>query len=126
MHQCCTIYDNCSNNGTRHIRSIENIPPTSEALKQQIKRASLQADIWHQCLASNPILANPEDCGWKKQELPLGYEPLWTNLPEASVQCQELISCKCNNTCKSSCKCRKHNLPCTSLCVCDGQCVGSV
>ena len=30
-------------------RTVENIPPTSDALKEHIKRSALQAIVWRQC-----------------------------------------------------------------------------
>ena len=35
-------------------RTFENIPPTQAALKQHIKRACYQANIWNQSLISEP------------------------------------------------------------------------
>ena len=49
-------------------RALENIPPTQAALKQHIKRACYQANIWYQSLASEPQLLNPSDWGWTKDQ----------------------------------------------------------
>ena len=47
-------------------KSLENIPPTQEALKQHIKRASYQAHCWNMVLIKIPELPNPAECGWWK------------------------------------------------------------
>ena len=60
-------------------RTLENIPPTQAALKQHIKRACYQANIWNQSLISEPELLNPSDWGWTKHTS--GWQPLWTTLP---------------------------------------------
>ena len=78
-------------------RALENIPPTKAALKQHIKRACYQANIWYQALVSEPQLLNPSDWGWPKD--PTGWQPLWTTLPEAAKSCHELIHCSCKKGC---------------------------
>ena len=101
-------------------RTLENIPPTQAALKQHIKRACYQANIWNQSLISEPELLNPSDWGWTKDTS--GWQPLWTTLPEAAKSCQELIHCGCKKLCTGHCKCKKAALKCTALCWCSGDC----
>ena len=38
-------------------RTIQNIPPTLDALKQHIKRSAFQAIKWSRCLIKNPFLS---------------------------------------------------------------------
>ena len=76
---------------TQKSRSLENLPPSQEALKQHIKRASFQSNCWNKALLSNQVLPSPADWGWKLGAI--GWEPLWTILPEASLSCYELIHC---------------------------------
>ena len=101
-------------------RTLENIPRTQAALKQHIKRACYQANIWNQSLISEPELLNPSDSGWTKDTS--GWQPLWTTLPEAAKSCQELIHCGCKKLCTGHCKCKKAALKCTALCWCSGDC----
>ena len=101
-------------------RTLENIPPTQAALKQHIKRACYQANIWNQSLISKPELLNPSDWGWTKDTS--GWQPLWTTLPEAAKSFQELIHCGCKKLCTGHCKCKKAALKCTALCWCSGDC----
>ena len=50
-------------------RSIENIPPTKNALEQHVKRSVYLAGfIWGQTLTGNPTLPSPEVWGWKRNE----------------------------------------------------------
>ena len=49
---------------TQGSRTIENIPPTENALNQHLRRAVYQAGyIWAQALESKPELPNPEHWG---------------------------------------------------------------
>jgi len=57
-------------------RSTDSIPPTSNALLQHILRASLQAQVWNECLQPLQIVREPEDWGWAKS--PTGLAPVWT------------------------------------------------
>ena len=105
---------------TQKARSLENYPPTLEALKQHIKRAIYQSNCWNRALFYQQELPNPADWGWKKGST--GWEPLWTTLSEASQACYELICCGCNKGCSRWCKCVKAALKCTALCHCGGEC----
>ena len=104
----------------RKQRSISNLPPTSAALHQHIKRSCLQLFVWNQCLTLNPSVRPPDEWGWK--HVSDGWEPHWSILPEASKSCRELIRCGCQSGCVHNCKCAKAGLPCTLLCFCCGDC----
>jgi hypothetical protein len=102
-------------------RIIESIPPTEGALLQHALRASYQGGhIWGQSTVANAQLPDPCQFGWTKDGDVL--KPLWTTLSSASVHCSELISCGCKTACRGLCKCFRAELPCTSLCACDGEC----
>ena len=108
------IFARCNN--------VKRIPPTYDALEQHVKRAAFQGGfIWINTLEKQPELPSPCDWGWRKDDSGL-YEPHWTNLPDASKACKELISCKCKKGCKKGCKCKKADLQCTQLCFCEGDC----
>ena len=104
-------------------RSIDNIPPTKNALEQHVKRSIYVAGfIWGQALNSNPFLPSPEVWGWKQNEHNT-LVPCWSTLPEASRGCRELIKCGCKTSCiKRWCSCLKANLKCSHLCSCSGKC----
>jgi len=46
---------------TQKLRSLENISPTQEALKQHIKRASYQAHCWSMEVIQIPEFRNPAE-----------------------------------------------------------------
>ena len=105
-------------------RTLENIPPTADALLQHAKRVAYQAGhCWGQCLVSVPELPSPGEWGWTRSESDT-WQPRWTTLPEASKICQELVKCGCRaeKGCKGRCKCVKAGMPCTALCKCGGDC----
>ena len=109
----------------RKSRQIENIPPTRSALLQHSKRAALQAGhVWFQSVIRTPELPDPKLWGWTRSDEKSSWEPFWTDLPEASKACRELIKCQCKTSCRRSsrCSCAKPNLKCTSLCFCSGEC----
>ena len=102
-------------------RSIENIPPTREALRQHIKRAAYQAGFcWAQMMVCTPELPSPSDWGWVHSEH--GWDICWTTLSEATVACRQLLRCGCKKGCTGQCKCVKASLQYTALCCCGGDC----
>uniref|UniRef100_A0A7M5XM76 AWS domain-containing protein n=2 Tax=Clytia hemisphaerica TaxID=252671 RepID=A0A7M5XM76_9CNID len=105
-------------------RSLECIPPTQDALFEQVKRMVYQGGYcWGQSIVPVQDLPKPENWGWNDNGNK--YDVKWTTLPEASKICKELVKCGCNNKekgCKGRCKCKKANLKCTELCKCGGDC----
>ena len=62
-------------------RTLENIPPTEDALLQHVKRAAYQADfIWGQSLENIQQLPNLSDWGW--QQIDDRWTPRWITLPQ--------------------------------------------
>jgi hypothetical protein len=123
------MYDNTSvdvsvdvarmNMFTSKTQIIDRLPPTQGALVQHVKRAIYQADhVWAKASEASPTLPSPGDWGWKWSENDGQWKPFWTELPEASVACRELVKCGCRKGCKSRCSCVKNNLTCTALCAC--------
>ena len=105
---------------------LENIPPTSSALLQHVKRAVFQAGhVWGQALVANASVPSPSDWGWER--IGDAWTPKWSTLAEASKPCRELVvKFACKSICRGRCKCYQSNLPCTQLCACGGQCVHHV
>ena len=104
-------------------RTLENLPPTSCALKQHVLRSSLQAQKWARSLVKDAVEIDPENWGWKKVEGSNAiYQPYWTELEEISAACKVLTKCGCKKACRGRCKCRQQGLECTELCACSGQC----
>ena len=85
--ECMEVNDARKRLFTQKSRNLENIPPTQAALKQHIKRTCYQANCWNQALVLNPEMPDPSDWGLTKETI--GWEPLWTTLPEASKSCHK-------------------------------------
>jgi hypothetical protein len=105
---------------TNKAQTLENLPPTRGALQQHVRRASLQARLWSNALSALPIIEDPSQWGWVKTED--GWQPHWSDLPEASKVCREFIRCSCKNGCSGRCSYKKSSLKCTALCHCGGDC----
>jgi hypothetical protein len=107
---------------TKKNRTLEHLPPTSNAFEQHVKRTVFQAiHCWSHCLKQQMPAIDPGLWGWEKQDDK--WIPIWMTIPEVSQMCRELIHCSCKKACTARCKCVKANLPCTGLCQCDGECV---
>ena len=89
-------------------RSLENIPPTFNCLQKHILRSCYQATNWSNALLKQRPHLDPVVWGWKKSGK--GFVSLWSDLPDASEACRELIKCGCNKKCRGRCKCRKNEL----------------
>ena len=101
-------------------KTMDSIPPTYAALVQHTKRAVFQGiHVWGQTLSQEPLLPSPQEYGWQRGSNGK-WIPLWTTLPAAEASCQELLRCGCKKGCKRRCKCKRNNLPCTTLCACGG------
>ena len=103
---------------TKAGRQINNIPPTSEALLQHMKRAVYQGGhVWGQAEIAEPVLPKPGEWGWQFNDKT--WQPVWSALDEASKACRELLKCACKKGCKNlRCRCAKAGLKCTALCKC--------
>ena len=97
-------------------RSVENILPTREALKQHILATLLQASMWNKYLNKQRSCHNPTEWGWQKFDEK--YILFWINLPDAKTCYWELTKCSFMKSCKGRCNCCKQELQCTELCAC--------
>ena len=98
-------------------QSMENLPPTEDALKQHVKRSIFQAGIWSSSFIFKPIIPSPSLYGWKETEKV--WKPDWITIPEVSESCRDLVKCGCSGDCQIRCKCKGANLPCSALCKCN-------
>ena len=48
--------------------ALKSLPPTDDALRENIKRAHFTAALWKNCLSGNLPPMNPCDYGWEKIE----------------------------------------------------------
>ena len=62
-------------------RTLENIPPTQEALLQHTKRAVIQGGfVWGQCSLKHSDIPCPSNWGWYRNDNT--WSPKWTTLPQ--------------------------------------------
>ena len=102
-------------------KAFDAIPPTQAALFQHAKRALFQsAYCWSQALTPAPVLPTPDMWGWVQKEGQ--WHPFWTQLPDITASCRELVRCKCKKGCQGRCSCVKADLKCTALCSCNENC----
>ena len=106
-------------------KSIENLPPTRDALILHIRRAHYQSLVWRRALEAEPHLPAPEESGWElvvKEGSEMLQPQLMTGKPITAF-CLELTTCKCRAACATRrCKCTHNGLGCTQACGCKGLC----
>jgi hypothetical protein len=104
---------------SRKGKEMSMLPPTQAALKQHIRRATLQGGhYWGNLTTAVRSLPSPADWGWTSPE---SWKPLWSDLPQASASCPELLKCRCRSRCTECC-CVMEQLKCTIFCTCKGEC----
>jgi len=98
------------------------LPPTLGALEEHIKRVRLQSRVWCQATVMQQQPLDPLKFGYYKVASGQMF-PVTTNTLPAPQAIIELVRCKCNTNCSTQrCSCRKNNLSCTELCLCDTEC----
>ena len=111
---------------TTGTKTLENLPPTSSAFYQHIRRSILQASFfWKQSLLPMQNIPNYADWGWKYDGTHKQWLPFWTTRQDASKACLFLIKCGCKKSCHGNCKCFKADISCSALCGCHGGCTNS-
>ena len=98
--------------------SLENLPPTQDALLQHVLRVAYQSGFWTYSVVSDFEIPSPDEWGWKLEDWQ--WQPIWTTLTPAAIACTELINCNSKKSC-TRCGCSKASLPCTDLCICQRQ-----
>ena len=106
--------DKFNKSTANHLRSL---PPSKEALRQHVLRASCQAGyLWWQSVEELRI-PDPEQWGCKLDSMGVLFQPLWTTT-HSSVTVKDFTICSCKiGKCKT-CKCASNNLSCLPMCGC--------
>ncbi|XP_061712127.1 uncharacterized protein LOC133521274 [Cydia pomonella] len=105
-------------------RSLQNIPPTKDALKMHIMRAAYQAgQVWGQALKSLPEIVSPMNWGWT--DTGDVWKPTWITQAYIWESVSQLTKCSCKKGCRGRCSCSQKGLQCTQLCNCRGNCDNS-
>ena len=105
---------------------LYTLPPTTEAFKENVKRAHHQALVWQSLEAQNPPELNSTEYGWVKDDQNKSLQPV--TLPDEVELVPEmvlrLIKCGYHSTtpCSSrACSCNSANMKCTRFCACYNQ-----
>ena len=102
-----------------------SLPPTSESLAENVKRAHLQACVWTQATELDPPELNPVDYGWEKNEATKALNPVMLpmNIKLAPPEVLQLIKCSCGGESPCGtlrCRCYSARPSCTIFCTCQG------
>ena len=89
--------------------TMENIPPTADALLQHEKQQPIKLLLWISSQDFQQKQPKPESWGWTWDECSKKWQPVWINQPIASNSCLELIKCACESEqgCGARCSCKK-------------------
>ena len=96
--------------------TLENLPPTSDAVELHIQRAHNQTAIWLLSLEAAPDLPTPIGNGWLESEGCL--KPKLMRKDPVPICCIELLTCKCKSCSTTRCTCRRNKLKCVRACSC--------
>ncbi|KAL8603208.1 hypothetical protein ACOMHN_025223 [Nucella lapillus] len=104
-------------------KTLENFPPTQDALNLHIKRSHYQALVWRRALETKPHLPTVVNSGWKLVTKETGdvIEPiLLSRAPttETRQRFLELIDCGCTSCATRRCSCWSSGQGCTRACRC--------
>ena len=98
-------------------QSMENLPPTKNALIQHIKRSVYQTGIWVTSFDDHGSLPSASLFGWQKKENQ--WQPVWITIAEVALSFRDLVKCGCKKNCSTKrYSCKSADLPCTQLCKC--------
>ena len=97
-------------NETRHRlftsgkKTLENIPPSREALFEHTERVLLQASFyWNRANFVHQEIPHFREWGWQRENNGI-WLPL-TTYQNASKACSILLHCNCERSCTGNCKC---------------------
>ena len=99
-------------------KSLENLPPTDDALRQHVLRSLYQTRTWVQAVQPFPAILEPFHFGWKNDAS--GTTPSLstkTNIPD---HLRTASFCKCEKGCTRNCLCKMKGIDCEAACHCKG------
>ena len=108
-------------NGSTSTPQLNNLPPTTEAFIENVKRAHVQACVWKHALHSVPPLIDLLNHGLIRDTSTKSLQPraLPEDVPLAPENILKLIRCSCktDTPCKTMrCRCASAKLTCTVCC----------
>lgn len=106
---------------------LQSLPPTSEALAQNVARAHIQVAVWKNSLDPNPPDLDPLAHGWYMNDGCLAPVMLPSNTALAPDALLKMVKCECkkDKPCHTRrCSCNNSGMSCTIFCYCNqhGQC----
>ena len=74
---------------------LNSLPPTSESLADNIKRAHIQTSIWKAAMKQDPPRLDHSDFGWSKDEVTKSLLPVTTptNTAAAPTEVLQILRC---------------------------------
>ena len=98
--------------------ATEALPPSSDAARYHMQRASYQSFISREVCDPMPNIPSPAESWWKIVSDSLA--PVLTSLPPIPKACKNIVQCGCTKGCMTkSCSCRKWwERLCTDACKC--------
>ncbi|KAK3890902.1 hypothetical protein Pcinc_005201 [Petrolisthes cinctipes] len=108
------------------VHQLKSLPPTSEALVENVKRAHFQACIWRAALTGEAPDMDPLENGWVLDDdfgglIPVTLPPQ-TEIAPAAVM--KLIQCRCSTETSCSterCGCVASQISCSAFCHCQAE-----
>lgn len=95
----------------------EALPPTSDSLRQHMKRSSYQTFIWRSSLIAMQDQQSPEGYGWEVEDGSL--KPVYMMKDPAPRSLVELTTCNCKKSqYQGNSSCSNSGLSCTEACLC--------
>ena len=94
----------------------ELLPPTSDSLRQHLKRVNYQTFVWRRALTPIQHLPQPESNGWVRDGPSL--KPVYMTKEPAPSSLLELTTYTCKGGCQSNCSCNNTGLSCSEACYC--------
>ncbi|KAK3106543.1 hypothetical protein FSP39_022295 [Pinctada imbricata] len=111
------------NKNAKNTPKLQCLPPTTEAFRENVKRAHFQACIWKSALDSSPPNLDTLMFGWTKDEhqkmlIPIAIPSSQSPVPTSVLQ---MIRCGCSSNlpcATNKCGCFSAQLSCTVFCKC--------
>ena len=110
---------------TKSVPKLASLSPTTEAFRENVKRAHHQACVWRHAIDLDPPDMPPTDFGWLREETTQSLTPVTVpkGIALAPEEILKLIKCQCDSEepCGTlRCGCNKARLGCTVFCTCQG------
>ena len=103
---------------------LQSLPPTDEALFQNIARAHIQVAVWRNSHEPHPPALDPSSYGWYMKDGSLAAVMIPPNTLLAPDTLLKIIKCSCKGEkpcSRQRCSCNISGMTCTFFCNCKGE-----